>query len=57
MLKILLVEDDHLQCSYIRQALADSLDAIVATKTCEWEFTAVQISGLTAGRRRSVSLR
>jgi DNA-binding NarL/FixJ family response regulator len=38
MLKILLVEDDHLQCSYIRQALADSFDAIVETKTCELEF-------------------
>jgi len=38
MLKILLVEDDHVQRSYVKQALADSLGADVATKTCESEF-------------------
>jgi CheY-like chemotaxis protein len=38
MLKILLVEDDYLQRSYVHQALADSLGAAVETKTCEWEF-------------------
>ncbi|MGA2742443.1 MAG: response regulator [Bryobacteraceae bacterium] len=38
MLKILLVEDDHVQRSYVQQALAESLGATVETKTCESEF-------------------
>jgi len=38
MLRVLLVEDDHVQRNYVRQALADGLKADVDTKTCEWEF-------------------
>jgi CheY-like chemotaxis protein len=38
MRRILLVEDDHVQRTYLQQALADSLGAAVTTKTCESEF-------------------
>src|SRR5208283_1575579 len=38
MLRVLLVEDDHVQRNYVRQALEDGLRASVETKTCEWEF-------------------
>ncbi|HVN04733.1 MAG TPA: hypothetical protein VMT86_09970 [Bryobacteraceae bacterium] len=38
MLKILLVEDDHLQCDYVRQALTNAFEAQVTTMTCESEF-------------------
>jgi CheY-like chemotaxis protein len=38
MLKILLVEDDHVQRDYVRDALAGALGAVVETKACEWDF-------------------
>jgi len=38
MIRVLLVEDDHVQRSYVQQALADGLDATIEAKTCEWEF-------------------
>jgi len=47
MLKILLVEDDHLQCAYVRQALTSTLGADVTTKTCESEFR-VDFESITA---------
>jgi len=38
MLKILLVEDDHIQCGYVVKTFATNLNAEVTTKACESEF-------------------
>ena len=37
-LKILLVEDDYIQRSNVREAIENAIDADVETKSTEWEF-------------------
>jgi len=37
-LKVLLVEDDHIQRENARQAIESAIDAEVETKNTEWEF-------------------
>src|SRR5258707_9957438 len=37
-LKVLLVEDDHIQPANVRQAIESAIEAEVETKSTEWEF-------------------
>ncbi len=37
-LKVLLLEDDHIQRANVRQAIEDAIEAEVFTKNTEWEF-------------------